>query len=124
MKQSARFIPTNRLRQYDVVNTKGQDLGQVQTFVVDMVARRIAFVIVSFEGFMGISDKWFAMPLDLLTWSIEKKKFILDMSEEVLKEAPGMDKNKWPDEIDFDIIAKSYSHFRVAPYWDSSNPKG
>ena len=124
MEQSARFIPTNRLRQYDVVNTKGQDLGQVQTFVVDMVARRIAFVIVSFEGFMGISDKWFAMPLDLLTWSIEKKKFILDMSEEVLKEAPGMDKNKWPDEIDFDIIAKSYSHFRVAPYWDSSNPKG
>lgn len=124
MKQSTRFIPTNRLRQYDVVNTKGQDLGQVQTFVVDMVARRIAFVIVSFEGFMGISDKWFAMPLDLLTWSIEKKKFILDMSEEVLKEAPGMDKNKWPDEIDFDIIAKSYSHFRVAPYWDSSNPKG
>ena len=124
MKQSARFIPTNRLRQYDVVNTKGQDLGQVQTFVVDMVARRIAFAIVSFEGFMGISDKWFAMPLDILTWSIEKKKFILDMSEEVLKEAPGMDKNKWPDEIDFDIIAKSYSHFRVAPYWDSSNPKG
>jgi len=124
MEQSARFIPTNRLRQYDVVNTKGQDLGQVQTFVVDMVARRIAFVIVSFEGFMGISDKWFAMPLDILTWSIEKKNFILDMSEEVLKEAPGMDKNKWPDEIDFDIIAKSYSHFRVAPYWDSSNPKG
>ena len=121
MKQSARFIPTNRLRQYDVVNTKGQDLGQVQTFVVDMVARRIAFVIVSFEGFMGISDKWFAMPLDILTWSIEKKKFILDMSEEVLKEAPGMDKNKWPDEIDFDIIDKSYSHFRVAPYWDSSS---
>lgn len=122
MKQSSRFIPTTRLEQYNVVNKKGQDMGQVQNFVVDMVAGRIAFVMVSFEGFLGISDKWFAMPWEILTWSIERKKFILDMSKEVLEKAPGMDKNKWPDEINFDSIAKSYSHFGVAPYWDSEYP--
>jgi sporulation protein YlmC with PRC-barrel domain len=124
MKQSTRFIATNRLKQYDVVNKLGQDMGQVQTFVIDMIAGRIAFVIVSFEGFLGISDKWFAMPWDILTWSDEKKKFILDMPKNMLEKAPGMDKNKWPDNIDFDTITKSYSHFGVAPYWDSSNPKG
>ena len=48
MKQSPRFIPTNRLERYDLVNEKGQDLGQVQNFVVDMLAGRIAFVIVAF----------------------------------------------------------------------------
>jgi PRC-barrel domain. len=62
MNQSTRFIPTSRLKRYDVVNKKGEDMGQVQTFVVDMVVSRIAFVVVSFEGFLGISDKWFAMP--------------------------------------------------------------
>ena len=124
MKQSTRFIPTNRLKQYDVVNKSGQDMGQVQTFVIDMIAGKIAFVIVSFEGFLGISDKWFAMPWQILTWSDEKKKFILDMPKSMLEKAPGMDKNKWPDNIDFDTITKSYSHFGVAPYWDSSNPKG
>ncbi len=124
MKESTRFIPTNKLEQYDVVNKKGQDMGQVQNFVVDMVAGRIAFVVVAFGGMLGISDKWFAMPWDILTWSVENKKFILDMSNETLKEAPGMDKNKWPNEINFDLVAKSYSHFGVAPYWDSSYPKG
>ena len=124
MKQSTRFIPTTRIEQYDVVNKKGQDMGQVQNFVVDMVAGRIAFVIVSFEGFLGISDKWFALPWEILTWSVENKKFILDMSKEAFREAPGLDKTKWPNEINFDLVAKTYSHFKVAPYWDSSNPKG
>jgi sporulation protein YlmC with PRC-barrel domain len=122
MKESTRFIPTNRLKQYDVVNKEGQDMGQVQTFVIDMIAGRIAFVVVSFEGFLGINDKWFAMPWDVLKWSIENKKFILDMSQDALEKAPGMDKNKWPDEINFDTMAESYTHFRVAPYWDSANP--
>ena len=62
MDESTRFIPTSRLKTYDVVNKQGQDMGQVQTFVVDMVVGRIAFVVVSFEGFLGISEKWFAMP--------------------------------------------------------------
>jgi len=34
MNQATRFIPTSRLKRYDVVNKKGQDMGQVQTFVV------------------------------------------------------------------------------------------
>jgi sporulation protein YlmC with PRC-barrel domain len=121
--RTTRFIPTTRLGKYNVVNEKGQDMGQVQNFVVDMVSGRIAFVAVSFEGFLGISDKWFAMPWEILTWSIEKKEFILDMPKETLEKAPGMDKTKWPDEINFELMAKSYTHFGVAPYWDSEYPK-
>jgi sporulation protein YlmC with PRC-barrel domain len=124
MKEQARFIPTSRLTQYDVINKKGQDMGQVQNFIVDMVAGRIAFVIVSFEGFLGISDKWFAMPWALMTWSVEHKKFILDMPKETLEKAPGMDKNKWPDQVNFEFIAQTYAHFGVAPYWDSDYPNG
>jgi sporulation protein YlmC with PRC-barrel domain len=123
MQESTRFIPTNRLTQYDVINKQGEDMGQVQTFVVDMVVGRIAFVVVSFEGFLGISDKWFAMPWEILKWSIEDKKFILDMAKEALEKAPGMDKSKWPNEINFDLMAKAYTHYGVAPYWDSSYPK-
>ena len=124
MKQSTRFISANRLKQYDVINKTGQDMGQVQSFVIDMVAGRIAFVVVSFEGFLGISDKWFAMPWAILTWSDETKKFILDMPKADLEKAPGMDKNNWPENIDFEMVAKTYSNFGVAPYWDSANPKG
>jgi len=98
--KSARFVPSIRLAKYDVVNKKGQDMGQVQTFVVDMREGLIAFALVSFGGFLGISDKWFALPWGALKWHPKTLKFILDMPEEVLKNAPGMDKDKWLEEID------------------------
>ena len=98
--KSARFVPSVRLAQYDVVNKKGDDMGQVQTFVVDMREGLIAFALVAFGGFLGITDKWIALPWVALKWHPETRKFILDMPEEVLKNAPGMDKDKWLEEID------------------------
>jgi len=98
--KSARFVPSIRLEQYDVVNKKGEDMGQVQTFVVDMREGLIAFALVAFGGFLGITDKWFAIPWAALKWHPETKKFILDMPKEVLKNAPGMEKDRWLEEID------------------------
>ncbi len=98
--KSARFVPSIRLAQYDVVNKQGEDMGQVQTFIVDMREGLIAFALVAFGGFLGITDKWFALPWIALEWHPKTMKFILDMPEEVLKNAPGMDKDKWLEEID------------------------
>ena len=98
--KSARFVPSIRLAQYDVINKKGEDMGQVQTFVIDMREGLIAFALVAFGGFLGITDKWFAIPWGALKWHPETMKFILDMPEEVLKNAPGMDKDKWVAEIE------------------------
>ena len=100
MSKSVRFVPTIRLKQYDVVNKKGQDMGQVQTFVVDMHEGLIAFALVAFGGTLGFGDKWFALPWDALQWYPETMKFVLDMPAEVLKNAPGMDKDKWLQEIE------------------------
>jgi len=96
----SRFIPTNRLEEYDVVNKDGDDMGQVQTFVIDMQEGLIAFALVSFGGILGISDKWFAIPWAALEWHPETTKFVLDMDDEILKNAPGMHKDKWLEEID------------------------
>ena len=47
-------IPTikaaRRLKYYDVVNDYGEDLGQVQEFMLDMAQGRVAFVVVAFGG--------------------------------------------------------------------------
>ena len=100
MTKLARFVPTIKLKQYDVVNKQHEDMGQVQTFVVDMHEGLIAFVLVAFGGTLGFGDKWFALPWDALQWYPETMKFVLDMPEEVLKNAPGMNKDKWMEEIE------------------------
>ena len=121
--KSARFVPSIRLSQYDVVNKKGDDMGQVQTFVVDMREGLIAFALVSFGGFLGITDKWFAIPWAALKWHPQTMKFVLDMPEEVLKQAPGMDKDRWLEEIDrwqeekdLELLDRYYTHHGYESY--------
>ena len=121
--KSARFVPSSRLEQYDVVNKKGDDMGQMQNFVMDMREGLIAFALVSFGGFLGITDKWFALPWAALKWHPETRKFILDMPEEVLKNAPGMDKDKWLEEIekwqedqDLALLDRYYTSHGYASY--------
>jgi uncharacterized protein YegP (UPF0339 family)/sporulation protein YlmC with PRC-barrel domain len=118
-----RFVPSARLARYDVVNNKGDDLGQVQTFVIDMQVGLVAFALVAFGGFLGISDKWFAIPWAALKWHPTTGKFVLSMSEEVLKNAPGMDKDrwvedieKWQDEKDLELLDRYYTHHGYESY--------
>jgi uncharacterized protein YegP (UPF0339 family)/sporulation protein YlmC with PRC-barrel domain len=114
--KSTRFVSSNKLEQYDVVNKKDEDMGQVQTFVVDMREGMIAFALVAYGGILGISDKWFAIPWAALKWHPATMRFILDMPEEVLKNAPGMDKDmwleeigKWQEEKDLELLDRYYT---------------
>jgi hypothetical protein len=97
---TARFTTTGRMAAYDVINDKGQDLGQVTTFIMDMKEGLIAFALVTIGGILGFGDKWFALPWGALKWDQKTNKFTLDMPEEILKNAPGMDKDKWREDMD------------------------
>jgi uncharacterized protein YegP (UPF0339 family) len=121
--KSARFVPSVRLERYDVVNKKGENMGEVQTFVVDMHEGIIAFALVAFGGFLGITDKWFALPWVALEWHPQTMRFILDMPEEVLRNAPGMDKDKWLEEIDkwqegkdLELVDRYYTYYGYDSY--------
>jgi uncharacterized protein YegP (UPF0339 family) len=123
MSKKVRFVATNRLVQYDVVNKKGEDMGQVQTFVVDMREGLVAFALVAFGGFLGITDKWFALPWGALKWHMDTMKFMLDMPEEVLKNAPGMHKDEWVTEIekwqkekDLELVDRYYTSHGYESY--------
>jgi len=118
MKVPTTMVPSSRVKSYNVVNPEGDDLGQVQEFMLDLCNGRIAYAIVSFGGIMGITDKWFALPWDIMAWSEEKKKFVVDMPREVLEKSPSINKDKWPEEIDLSWLSHCYSHYGCSPYWE------
>jgi hypothetical protein len=84
-------------------------------------------VVVSFRGFRGIADKLLAIPWDALSMEIpwgtlspdlKDKKFILDVNKESLKNAPGFDKNHWPQMADRKWGQRVHSYYGCRPYWD------
>lgn len=112
-----RLILATRMELYDVVNPEGEDLGQVQNFMIDPETGRIAFVVVAFGGFLGLTDKWIAIPLEVLRWDTERGYFIMDVPRSTLERAPGIDKDKWPEEFDLSWMEEVYTCFGCRPYW-------
>ncbi|AJI46190.1 PRC-barrel domain-containing protein [Francisella tularensis subsp. novicida] len=81
----------------DVVNYNGENLGEVKEIMLDTNTGEVAYVVVSFGGFLGMGDKLFAVPMTAFEIDTANKQFKLDKSKEELKQAPGFDKNNWPE---------------------------
>lgn len=115
-----RLIPATRMGTYDVVNTRGEDMGQVQNFMVNPDAGRMAFLNVSFGGVLGLTDKWIAVPMDVLKYDGDGRRFILDVPRETLLKAPGVNKSNWRNEVNLDWLDQVYTCFGCKPYWTNS----
>lgn len=80
----------------NVVTARNENLGEIEDLAIDPHSGRIAYAVLSFGGFLGINDKLFAIPWSSLAHSMDGK-CVLDVDKERLKNAPGFDKNQWPD---------------------------
>lgn len=83
-----------------VRNGAGEDLGNIEDLMVDVNGADVSYAVLSFGGFLGIGDKLFAVPLQAMTLDTENKCFVLNESKERLENAPGFDKDHWPNHSD------------------------
>lgn len=84
----------------DVYNTKGEALGDIKEIMIDTMSGTIAYAVVAVGGFLGMGNKLFAIPWKPLKLDTARKRFTLDISKERMKDAPGFDKDHWPDMAD------------------------
>lgn len=84
----------------DVYNSKDEKLGDIKEFMLDMNNGNVAYAVMSFGGFLGMGEKLFAVPWQALKLDTVNKRFMLDMEKDQLKNAPGFDKDDWPDMAD------------------------
>jgi sporulation protein YlmC with PRC-barrel domain len=75
----------------------GKKLGDIKDLVIDPEEGSVEYAVLEFGGFAGIGDKYFAVPWEALQLDQMNKKLSLDVHKKDLKNAPGFDKNNWPD---------------------------
>ena len=102
-----------------VVNPAGENLGSVKELMLDLTSGHIAYVVVSYGGFLGLGDKLFAVPFSRFALDSEEERWVLDIPEETLKSAPGFDKDRWPDMSLSSFGSSIHTHYGVEPYWNS-----
>lgn len=107
-----------------VRNPEGEDLGRIEEIMIDLDEGRVAYAVLSFGGFMGLGDKLFAIPWQALSLRPDEHRFVLEVSRETLEEAPGFDKDNWPDTSDREWLVRVYRYYGYEPYWGRTMQTG
>jgi len=107
-----KYLTASSLIGNKVHNPEGENLGEIKDVMVNINNGRIEYMIIEFGGFLGIGEKFFAIPFYVLSLDTARHAFILDQKREVLENAPGFDKDHWP-ETNSHAMESTYS------YWGS-----
>lgn len=102
----------------DVVNPKGENLGEIKEIVIDPRSGRVAFAVVSFGGFLGMGEKLFAIPLSAFEYNPARDAYVLAVSTERLDAAPGFDADNWPSMADEKWSRDLHTYYARTPYWE------
>lgn len=106
-------LSSSSLSGTSVRNRNGEDLGKVEDLMIDMSNGRVDYAVVSFGGFLGVGDKLFAVPVQAFTTDTDNEELVLDKSKEKLENAPGFDKDNWPDQADSKWRDTVHSYYKV-----------
>jgi sporulation protein YlmC with PRC-barrel domain len=94
------FMGAETLIGSDVYNHKSENIGSIKEIMLNLHDGKVAYAVLSFGGFLGMGEKLFAVPWVSLTLDAKNRYFVLNVEKEYLKDAPGFDKNDWPNMAD------------------------
>jgi len=121
--ESSYIYRASKLIGTDVENSQGETLGDIKDVVMDPQTGQIAYAVLSFGGFLGMGEKYFAIPWGALapktptTKGAQYDRFVLNVDKERLKNAPSFNKENWPDMADRRWAEQVYSYYGIQPYW-------
>lgn len=106
-----------------VVDPKGNSLGDIKEIVIDPRTGKVAYAVVSFGGFLGLGEKLFAIPFSAFEYKVTKSdlvasEYVLNISRERLQAAPGFDADHWPLMRDEKWHRDLHTYYDRLPYWE------
>ena len=60
------LMGANALTGNDVYNHKGEDLGDIKEFMLNMKTGEVSYAVLSYGGFLSIGERLFAVPFKAL----------------------------------------------------------
>ena len=110
-----RWQKASDLRGKRVTNDKGEDLGRLEDIVTDANSGRILYGVLSFGGFLGLGDKYFAIPWASLELSGDAKALVLNVDRDRLIHAEGFPRDHWPNFADEQFATNTYKYYDQTP---------
>ncbi|NNE08844.1 MAG: PRC-barrel domain-containing protein [Gemmatimonadetes bacterium] len=100
-----------------VRNPSGEDLGKIEEIMINAHSGHVAYAVLSFGGILGFGDKLFSIPWSLLSVDTENHCCVLDIDRKLLENAPGFDKDNWPNFSDMTWHDEVHTYYGARRIW-------
>jgi len=100
-----------------VYNTQGDRIGSIEDVMLEKMSNGIMFAVIGFGGFLGIGEKYHAIPWSSLDYSDERGGYVVPYSKQQLEAAPSYSINDLTRDGGTAARNASYDYYQVDPYW-------
>ncbi len=115
--ETRKLIAADKVEGTTVRNRAGEKLGSIDNVMIDKLTGRVAYAVMSFGGFLGIGDRYHALPWGVLKYDPKMDSYVVDLDKEQLEGAPTYHKS---DALDWDDpvwARKVHDYYNVPPFW-------
>jgi sporulation protein YlmC with PRC-barrel domain len=110
-------IRASRVIGTTVYNTAGDEIGNVEDVILDKTSNGIMFAVIGFGGFLGIGEKYHAIPWSVLDYDANRGGYVVSFSKEQLKGAPAYSIDELTRDDGKAARDASFQYWHVDPYW-------
>ena len=110
-------IAASRVIGTDVYNMQGEHIGDIEDVMLDKTSSNIMFAVISFGGFLGIGEKYHAIPWSSLDYDPERGGYVVPFTRQKLEAAPVYDLNDLTRQDGLEARDTSYEYYQISPYW-------
>lgn len=114
--RDVKYRRVSHLTGTSVRNAEGEDIGNIEDFVIDASQGQVAYTIVSFGGLWGIGEKYAAIPSTAIQIQPRRNIARLDADRATLEKI-AFEPGKFPDLSNREYAQRLHETFNAEPYW-------
>ena len=101
----------------EVRSADGKEVGEVDHLMIETKLGRVAYVLISRGGFLGVGGEWVPVPFELLSQSPSSEALTLKVNASELQKIKALPKTEQPRSVRRSDLAKLYQQYKVEPFW-------
>jgi sporulation protein YlmC with PRC-barrel domain len=86
--ETGTLISADKVQGTDIYNRRGDNLGEIETVMIDKHSGKVAYAVVTFGGFLGIGAERRALPWNVLTYDVDLGGYLVDADDNLLRNTP------------------------------------
>lgn len=95
--ETSRLIGSDKVQGAHVYGPDGEKIGSIERIMIEKVAGRVSYAVLSFGGFLGIGDDHYPLPWPALKYNTELGGYQIMIPRERIENAP-----KYGDDAQWD----------------------